>query len=313
MRGLILTILVSLAGAYGLMAQGSQPNMVSWQVLSGLPPKKADKIVKYGSDSLQFGELRMPRSGTGKFPVAVIIHGGCWLSQFNLSYMSHVSEALRQAGFATWTLEFKRVGDAGGGWPGTLLDVAQGTDYLRELAKEYPLDLREVVLVGHSAGGQLALWLAARKNLKEGSPLFSADPLPIRGVLTLAGITDLAAYAAEEGSCNAAVAQFMGGLPADVPERYAEASPVQLLPLRVPQRLLLGTQDPIVPLSQSSRYAARAKAKGDDVQEWALEATGHFDLVAPFSSAWFTVEKAAISLVSPGKARKYLKTNRVIN
>ncbi len=296
----------------GAKAQIAQPGLVSWQVLSGLPTKAPDKKLQYGADSLQFGELRLPRNGSGKFPVAVVIHGGCWLSQYNLGYMSHLSEALRQAGFATWSLEFRRVGNEGGGWPGTLQDVAQGTDFLRELAKEYPLDLKEVVVIGHSAGGQLALWLAGRKNLKENSILFTANPLPVKGVLALAAITDLAAYAAETGSCNEAVPQFMGGLPHELAERYAETSPIQMLPLKVPQRILLGTKDPIVPLSQSSYYAAKAKAKGDNVQEWLLENTGHFDVVAPFSTVWPSVEKAAISLVSPGKAKKHLRSSNKV-
>ncbi|OUJ72002.1 alpha/beta hydrolase [Hymenobacter crusticola] len=268
-----------------------------------LPAPVAGKRISYGPDSLQVGELRLPE-GTGPFPVVVLLHGGCWLSEYNAAYMSHLSAALTKAGYATWNLEFRRVGNAGGGFPGTFQDVAQGTDYVRELAKAYPLLPKKVVVLGHSAGGHLALWLAARRNLPRTSPLYSPKPLKLKGVVALAGIPDLAAYSTAPGSCNKAVAQLLGGQPTETPERYAAGSPSQLLPLRVPVRLVQGAQDPIVPVSQAQNFATLAQTKGDDTRVLLLPNTGHFDLVYPASSAWPTIEKAVEDLLGSSRERQ---------
>ncbi|WP_162053163.1 alpha/beta hydrolase family protein [Pontibacter pamirensis] len=279
-----------------LFAQEQQPNLITWKEIAALPVPPADQTVSYGPDTLQFGELRLPE-GEGLFPVVVVVHGGCWLSAYDRQYMAHLSEQLTQAGYATWNLEFRRVGDAGGGWPGTFLDVARGTDYVRELAKKHPLDTKKVVVIGHSAGGHLALWLAARHNLPKSSPLYMKKPLKLTGVVSLAGIPDLATYSHQKGSCNEAVPELMGGMPAEQPARYADASPTALLPLRVPSRLIQGALDLIVPVTQSQEFTAHAKAKGDDAELILIEKAGHFDLVAPHSPVYEQVERAVQELI----------------
>jgi acetyl esterase/lipase len=271
---------------------------VTWAEVAALPVPAPDHRVAYGPDALQFGELRLPE-GPGPHPVAVFIHGGCWRSEYDLRHVASAGAALARRGVAVWTPEYRRIGDAGGGWPGTFGDVARATDHLRALAREHPLDLDRVVLVGHSAGGHLALWLAARDRLPAGSPLASADPLPVHGVVALAGITDLRAYGAAPGSCNASVPLLLSGAPEEVPDRYAQASPAELLPLGVPQRLLHGALDAIVPVEQSRAFAERASARGDDARLVRIERAGHFDLVAPFSPAWTRVEEAVLSLLGP--------------
>lgn len=269
---------------------------VTWEEIAGLPHPPADHRVAYGSDPQQFGELRLP-PGPGPHPVAVIVHGGCWRSQFTLEHITPLSAALTRAGTATWTLEYRRVGNPGGGWPGTFQDVARGVDHLRELARTHPLDLSRVVTVGHSAGGHLALWAAARHRLPAESPLFTPDPLPVRGVVPLAAISDLAAYApGPPGSCNAMVPALLGGTPAEVPARYAQGSPSELLPLGVPVRLVHGARDPIVPLEQSRSYERRARAAGDDARLRAVEGAGHFDVIAPHAPAYRAVEEAVREL-----------------
>jgi len=134
-----------------------------------LPAPPADARIAYGPDPLQFGDLRLPTAasggGDGPFPLVVLIHGGYWRNRYDLAYFGHAAAALTATGFATWNIEYRRVGDAGGGWPGTLLDVAAATDYARTLAATQPIDLDRVVALGHSAGGQLAAWLAARRRL----------------------------------------------------------------------------------------------------------------------------------------------------
>ena len=170
----------------------------------------------------------------------------------------------------------------------------RGTDYLRTLARRHPLDLKRVVVVGHSAGGQLALWLAARRRLPASSPLYAPRPLPLRGVVSLAGVTDMRAF---RPRCNDAVTKLLGGPPEEFPERYQQTSPTELLPLGVRQRLIHGARDTIVPAGQSKEYAAAARRKGDGVRLSVLDAAGHFDLIAPQSSAWPAVAEAVRALL----------------
>jgi acetyl esterase/lipase len=273
-------------------------SLLAWDDIARLPRPPADQRIPYGSDPLQFGELRLP-AGAGPHPVAVVIHGGCWRSEFDLQHVASASAALARAGVATWTIEYRRLGDPGGGWPGTFEDVGRATDHLRTLAERYALDLGRVVLVGHSAGGHLALWTAARHRVPAGSPIHSPDPLPVRGVVSLAGITDLRTFGAAPGGCSAAVAPLLGGTPAEVPARYAAANPVELLPLGVPIHLVHGSLDPIVSVEQSRSFEARARAAGDASRLWLVEGAGHFELVAPRSAAWSHVERAVQSLIGP--------------
>ncbi|MGD9388516.1 MAG: alpha/beta hydrolase [Gammaproteobacteria bacterium] len=248
---------------------------------------------------MQFGELRLP-PGAGPHPVAVLLHGGCWRAEYDLAHVSHMGAALAAAGVAVWTPEYRRVGDdgsgEGGGWPATFEDAAAGLVAVESIAREHDLDLDRVVLVGHSAGGHLALWLAGRHNLPPGHPLH-APPVAARGVVSLAGITDLARYAEGTRGCNAAVPLLLGGAPAEEPARYAAASPLELLPLGVSQRLLHGDLDPIVSLGQAENYARRAGELGDDVQLAIVEGAGHFDLVAPWAPAWAQVEASVLELL----------------
>jgi acetyl esterase/lipase len=271
------------------------PQPVSWGQIEALPLPAPDHRLAYGEHPLQFGELRLP-AGPGPHPVAVLFHGGCWRAEYDLAHVSHMGAALAAAGVAVWTPEYRRVGDEGGGWPATFEDAAAGLAALADIAREHNLDLDRVVLVGHSAGGHLALWLAGRHNLPASHPLHAA-PARIRGAVSLAGITDLERYAEGTRGCNAAVPLLMGGIPAEQPERYAAASPARLLPLGAPQRLLHGALDPIVPLEQSSDYAARAAERGDTVRVEFIDGAGHFDLIAPFAPAWPRVEAAVLELL----------------
>ncbi|MDT7809500.1 MAG: hypothetical protein QOJ70_3313 [Acidobacteriota bacterium] len=274
---------------------------LSFEEIEKLPAPVADHRIAYGDGPLQFGDLRLPQ-GRGPHPVVIVIHGGCWYSEYDLKHVANFSAALTQMGVATWSLEYRRIGDAGGGWPGTFEDVAQGTDFLRVLARTYHLDLRRVVVVGHSAGGQLALWLAARKRLPKESPLYSPDPLPLRGIVSLAGITDLRGYGP---GCGNAVTKLLGGSPEEVPLRYRQTSPIELPPLRVKQRLIHGLLDKIVPLKQSRDYEVAARRKGDDVKLVTVGEAGHFDLIAPQSSAWPAVQEAISSLLKLGRPKKH--------
>ncbi|HEX2489954.1 MAG TPA: alpha/beta hydrolase [Blastocatellia bacterium] len=266
------------------------------------PAPPADHRIAYGQNEFQFGDLRLPK-GEGRRPVAIVIHGGCWMSEYGLSYMGHLSGALAEAGVATWSVEYRRVGNQGGGWPGTFEDVARAADHLRTIAKTYPLDLNQVVAVGHSAGGHLALWLAARRLLPKDSSVYSPDPLPLRGVVSLAGVTDLRRTGT---ACDASVTQLMGGSPKDKAAIYGQASPIELLPLGIPSAIVQGSIDSIIPLAMAEDYADAAKKKGDDAKLVVIEKAGHFEVVDPKSFAWEAVRDEVLALLKtsvPAKSK----------
>jgi acetyl esterase/lipase len=283
---------VVLAGLAAVGVGGDR--VLTTKDILALPAPPADARIQYGPESLQFGDLRVPR-GEGPHPVAIVIHGGCWLSEFNLDHIAPLCAALGDAGVATWSLEYRRIGDPGGGWPVTLQDVARGADSLRTLAELRRLDLGRVVVVGHSAGGQLALWLAGRRRMPRDSVLWTSDPLRLRGVVALAAVTDLQT-GADCQVCDDAIDQLLERGSPHWADRVRVASPIELLPLGVPQRLIWGKHDSIVPLSLAHSYAAAARSSGDDVRLDVLERCGHFELIVPASAAWPTVRTAVLEL-----------------
>ena len=285
--------LFMLLNAVGLGPVAAQ---LSQQDVARLNVAPADHRIAYGSDVMQFGDLRLPE-GSGPHPLAIIVHGGCWLAAFaDLQLMAPLSDALRRAGIATWNIEFRSVDRPGGGWPNTLLDVASAVDYSRELATRYRLDLKQVVVMGHSAGGHLAQWAAARHRLPESSPLFRENPLQVSGMVGLAGINDLQRYFHESASCGKSIPRLLGGSPAEVPERSREASPVEMLPLGVKQVLIIGSRDTIVHPQHNRTYADMARKSGDDVDLMVLDGAAHFDVIAPNSPVWPTIEAAVRSM-----------------
>jgi acetyl esterase/lipase len=228
----------------------------------------------------------------------IVIHGGCWLAEYDLGYMSGFADALTAAGVATWSIEYRRVGDAGGGWPGTFQDVADAADSLLEIAFEYNLDMDRVAAVGHSAGGHLALWLAGRKWLDGDDPLRGEAPLALNGVVALAGIPDLEAYAAPEG-CGSAVSGLLGGDPSEVPDRLRRASPIAMVPFGVTQTLVIGEFDSIVPESQAESFADAARQIGDSVTVTTVLGAGHFELVDPSHGGFKVIREDIVKALEP--------------
>ena len=263
-------------------------------ILERTPPPP-DLRVAYGEDALQFGDLRLP-AGAGPHPVVVGIHGGFWRARYGLDYFGHVCAALTAAGIVTWNVEYRRLGNTGGGWPGTLTDVGMAVDYLRALAPTYGLDLARIVAVGHSAGGHLALWAAGRHKLPLGSALYAPRPLPLLGVVALAGVCDLR-RAWELRLSDNVTQQLLGGTPDQMLERYAEASPAELLPLDVSQVLIHGTEDTNVPYEISADYSARASAVGDAAELLTLPGAGHFEIVDPQAPEWVVVQRATLHML----------------
>jgi acetyl esterase/lipase len=267
----------------------TEPPTLSWGDISSRPLPTAGERIAYGALPQQFGELRLPE-GKGPFPIVVLLHGGCWLADFDYAHITPLAAALTHAGYATWTVEYRRIGDTGGGWPNTFLDAGLAVDHLRELAKHHPLDLHQVIFAGHSAGGQLALWLAARGKIESTSPLYIRDPLLPAAVIGLAAITDLAEYrVGPPGSCHASVDQLLGGTAQQQPARYAQTSPQALLPLTVPAWLLQGERDIVVSADSTRRYA---RAAGNQARLVALPAAGHFEMVVPEGDSWAALLQA---------------------
>ncbi|MGZ5019835.1 MAG: alpha/beta hydrolase family protein [Chthoniobacterales bacterium] len=274
----VRSLLVALLSIVFVRAESTPPSkMLSWPELSQLPLPPAGERIKYGDGPQQFGELRLPK-GEATFPIVVLIHGGCWQNEFDYVYITRLGAWFAEHGVASWTIEYRRLGDKGGGWPGTFLDVANAADFVRQIARTHPIDVNRVYAAGHSAGGQLALWLASRGKLPQTSELFIKDPIAIRGVLGLAAITDLAQYRiGPPGSCHSSVEPLLGGTPEKFPQRYAETSPSQRLPLGVRQIFIQGERDPIVDPASVRLYVEAAKKSGDHAVLLPIPATGHFE------------------------------------
>jgi acetyl esterase/lipase len=252
----------------------------SEHILTDTPPP-ADARLRYGDEEYQFGDLRLPK-GPGLFPAAMFVHGGFWRSRYDLKHASFFCAALTKARFVTWNIEYRRVGNPGGGWPGSFEDVTSGYQFLRQFAGKYPIDINRIIVLGHSAGGQLALALAAHHN-------------SMRAVISLAGVVDLR-RAWDLHLSNDAVVEFLGGDPQRVPEHYHEASPAEL-DIHCKQLVIHGAEDDIVLVQMSRDYAKRKLQKHESVSLLEIPKAGHFEIVDPESKIWPEVEKAVLGLV----------------
>jgi len=255
----------------------------SFDILTEPPPTDADVRLTYGPEPLQFGDLRLPQgAGDGPHPLVVMIHGGAWQAIYNLTHAGHLCVDLAEHGIASWNIEYRRIGDPGGGWPGTGNDVLLALGYVRELAANYPLDLERVVLIGHSAGGHLVVWSSLNSDL------------PLRGVICLAGTVDLHTHAAA-GHDHGLIARLLGGGPEEKPELWQSVSPRQHLPWPVKTVLICGTEDPH--WSQNEEAAEAARAVGGDVEFISLPDASHFEVVDPLASEWTIVRRTIEGLI----------------
>lgn len=259
---------------------------MSEDVLSRQPPA-ADLRLKYGSDPNQFLDLRLPK-GTSKQPrrLVINIHGGFWRAKYSLEHAGHLCAALAAKGVVTANLEYRRVGNEGGAWPGTFEDIRSAYQFLVQNADKHHFDVQRIVVMGHSAGGQLALCLAAHE-------------LAVTRVVSLAGVVDLR-RAYELHLSNDAVVEFLRGTPHDVPDHYREADPMQLSITGARQWLLHGSADDTVPTGFSRDYVAEKKNREgkqkEDARLTEIQGADHFDLIDPQSKAWAEVERTVIQL-----------------
>lgn len=253
--------------------------------------------LNYGSHPSQYGELTLP-AGPGPWPVLVVVHGGFWRTAYGLELGRPLAADLVEHGVAVWNLEYRRVGDdpsaGGGGWPMTCLDVAAGVDLLASRGQQQAagqLDLTRVVAIGHSAGGHLAGWLAARPTMPVGAP-GSSPVVPLTGFVSQAGVLDLADGLRQQLGAGA-VAAFLGSALGEL----ALASPVERVPLGVPSVCVHGTADDVVPLRQSERYVAAATRAGDAARLVSLDGVDHSAVIDPRTDAWASCRDAALDLL----------------
>lgn len=242
---------------------------VAYSSIAELPVGNPNEVIAYGAEPFQFAELWLPptvklnddqaqHEPLRRAPLVVLVHGGCWLNSFDITHTHALSTALSHSGYAVWSVEYRRTGDLGGGWPGSYNDIKSAVAYLPQLA-EYPVDLKNIAIAGHSAGGHLAL-------------LAGADDLyDFKAVIGLAAIVDLAKYAQGENSCQTATPAFMGGTVEEVADAYRAADPAERT-LHQSTILLHGDQDTIVPLAHAQSSARKHRL---------IEGAGHFDMVHP--------------------------------
>jgi len=266
-----------------------------WAVRSAAARRASPpRPLSYAADVEQMGELRLPADADGRVPVCVLLHGGGWRERWERDLMDGLAADLTAHGYATWNLEFRRVGPSGGGWPGSFEDVAAGIDRLCELAETEPIDLDRVALIGHSAGAHLALWASARDRLPDDAP--GASPL-VRPALavSLAGVQDLATTALR-GTDEMSTIALMGGMPDEHPERYRLAAPLELLPLGSAQLVLWGVNDRPDLVDENLRYCEAAAAAGDTVHVLELPEADHFTVIDPATLTWLAIRERLVQL-----------------
>ncbi|MCP1311607.1 alpha/beta hydrolase family protein [Paenibacillus tyrfis] len=261
---------------------------------------EANHRIFYGSDPCHFGDLFLP-VGPGPHPLVIFFHGGWWRSLVGLEYTNHLCKQLAKDGIAVWNVEFRRIGETGGGFPNTFFDLAAGTDFVHSLAQDYPIDLNRIVAMGHSAGGHISLWLSGRHRISPDSPIYSKSAVNLRGAISLSGVVDLRVASQLEIldviENKIVVHELLNGTPVEVPDNYAAANPGELLPIGIPQILIHGMEDEQVPYKLSTMYSEAAKEIGDDVELILLQDANHFDLIDPTAKAYEVVKSKVIQLL----------------
>jgi acetyl esterase/lipase len=287
---------IGLAVIAGAPAGATPVPLMTWPDLLGRPLPAATQRIAYGPGPDQFGELWMP-PGKGPFPVVVMVHGGCWRSDVaKLTIMNYAAEDLRRRGIAVWNLEYRGVDQPGGGYPGAFQDVAAGADLLETIGPPHHLSLGRVVVVGHSAGGHLAPWLAARGRIPASSPLHASHSLPIAGVVSLGGLPDLEDVHAK-GICGAVNVEALVGFGAAGRDVWADTSPAELGAGPERQVFINGDEDGIAPPALDAAYVAKMDARGARLRLIAVPDEGHVEEIAPGSAAWSRAVEAIHDLL----------------
>lgn len=274
------------------MSDPTQPSadLLTRSDVIAMKPVPATQRFAYGEHAGQWIDAYLPTGNPSPYPGAILLHGGCWRNTVSAAYLGAMGRALAEHGIAAFNVEYRRLG-AGGGWPATCLDVAAAIDLIFERSDRFRLAADRVALVGHSAGGHLALWSAARHHLPGGAPGARREALPVRGVVALAGMPDLA-DAHARGICQDAVQQFLGVDPDRAAEPLALASPAELPPTAAPHLHLVGDLDQVVPAVYVRAAVERMRAAGQATHLSIVPASGHMEPAIPTTGAWPDVLEA---------------------
>lgn len=269
----LLLVATKLPAAKNTIVYPAADPIVPYSSVTALNYATPAAMIPYGNDLLQFGLLWLPPSERRPPAQIVLIHGGCWLNTYDIQHTYALSTALAQAGYAVWSLEYRRTGDNGGGWPWTFEDIKAGLTHV------HPTDnfaVMPTIVVGHSAGGHLALLAGALDS-------------QLQGVIGLGAITDIVSYSQGEGSCQNAAQQFMGGTFETLPADYHAANPAEKTPH--PNTVLLhGSADEIVPMEQAAMTGARTVI---------VDGAGHFDWTHPGTEAFQVLLQTLEDMLEP--------------
>ncbi|OTP66029.1 alpha/beta hydrolase [Caballeronia sordidicola] len=262
--------------------------------------RAADEHIPYGPAPSQFVELFRAR-GSGPFPVVVLLHGGCWAHQYGgLRQIAPLASALAEKGWMVWNIEYRGIDEAGGGFPGTYLDVAQGLQKLSDEAARLNIDLSRMVVVGHSAGAQLALWAAARNRIAPDSPLHSANPIHLPTVIGLGVLPDLGDADGIKRACGANAAVLTGKPQPGSMDVFADTSPQSMLPIGSRMILINGELDTVAPPALATHFANEARRAGDDIRHLVVPDASHYDEVSIDSPVWPVLLKTIESATRAG-------------
>jgi acetyl esterase/lipase len=259
--------------------------------------------IAYGAAPSQYAELFLPK-GTGPFPVVFLVHGGCWVASLRgIGQMHNMAGDLQARGVAVWNVEYRRLDEPGGGYPGMYQDINRAYDMLVAKAPTYHLDMNRVVAMGHSAGGHLVQWLAGRARLPKSSPVYDANPVRLTEVVSLGGLADLRAQAKRiPDVCDAHIEQLTGPPSTDRPDPLRDTSAASLLPNGNRTVLINGALDDISPPSVAADYATVARRAGDKADVLVLPGASHFDEVAATSPAWKLTLPVILNALRPSES-----------
>ncbi len=284
-----LAVAAALVLGAGLTAAAPAPRaMVTFSEMKTWPRPKPSASIVYGGEPAQFVDLWLP-AGPGPHPVVVMIHGGCWTKAVaGADLMNFAAQDLARRGYAVWNIEYRGVDEPGGGYPGTFEDVGRAIDLLRTEAPKHGLKLDRVIATGHSAGGHLALWAAARGRIPASSALYVANPLRLDAVLATGELGDLEELPRHSNGCGGAdlVQRLVGPATATHPDPFTDTSPVRLEPFSARQILLHGGADAIAPAHFGETYRDGARKRGGEAELTVVPDQGHFDLIAPGTVAF---------------------------
>jgi acetyl esterase/lipase len=302
-----LTTIATLIALTALSTMNAHAQLLTFKnILDRTDRPQPTQKISYGAHADQYGELWLPPNAgaNAKHPIVILVHGGCWRADLpGPELVAFLADDLRKQGVAVWSITYRRVGTRAENfspYPDTFRDVAAATEMLRTLAPKHNLDLNRIVSTGHSAGGHLAMWIAARHRLPNDSALTQSNPLKIHATVGIAAIADLqVGKSMSAHACGAETVDLLIDTKNRKEQAFRDTSLTPLLPLGVQQVLVSGVYDAIVAPAQAMRYRERAKEKNETVTLVTLDNAGHFELIAPWTAQGAAVVREIVKALPP--------------